>query len=457
MEKVRDPRETLQEVIGYQATPRKNFACSGDLAKWSKVASILFGVFSQNGIFRMRRTNGKEFGLPLLKYVSRILKKFPLSDKHPAELTSVSITSWIEKQLIFARDVIQPSLSRRGTEERHKQPRTVSREKLSHLCQHRRSKAIEIILNNSTFPSPPPIINDTSNVHKYYMAKCQSLPSHTLATPPWSTNIETTALVHYLSTAHFTLDEVDKVVSHLSNNKACGYDGMSHYNTRKKRNVESLEDECEAPVNTMKPIKQETLMWQNKVEVLQNKVNELEALNSELRQQVVELSAQQNDLIPKTSVAHEDTGGVDLSSDGNTSTDVESSVTEESCDDFSSSSSSEGTRQKRRANKSKKHKKNKRKDKNEYDKIKRANNVRDVIRRYKRLLKLTRRGATMTKAFRKEGVSLNAVAQLAPIAELYFADRVQFNSISFTPGKLAEFAEKCREHIVGDVKKKKKS
>ncbi|ROL49336.1 hypothetical protein DPX16_15662 [Anabarilius grahami] len=60
----------------------------------------------------------------------------------------------------------------------------------------------------------------------------------------------------------------------------------------------------------------------------------------------------------------------------------------------------------------------------------------------------------MTKAFRKEGVSQNAVAQLAPITELYFVDRVQFNSISFTPGKLAEFAEKCREHIVEDVKKK---
>ncbi|XP_067274855.1 coiled-coil domain-containing protein 106-like [Pseudorasbora parva] len=236
---------------------------------------------------------------------------------------------------------------------------------------------------------------------------------------------------------------------------------MSHYNTRKKRNIESVEDECEAPVKTMKPIKQEILMWQNKAEVLQNKVNELEALNSELRQQVVELSAQQNDLIPSTSVAHEETGAVDLSSDGSTSTDVESSVTEESCDDSSSSSSSEETLRRRKKkkskskkNKSKKHKKNKKKDKKEYDKIKRAQNVRDVISRYRRLLKLTQRGATMTKAFRKEGVSRNAVAQLAPIAELYFADRVQFNDISFTPGKLAEFAEKCKEHIVGEVKKK---
>ncbi|XP_065096714.1 uncharacterized protein [Paramisgurnus dabryanus] len=235
---------------------------------------------------------------------------------------------------------------------------------------------------------------------------------------------------------------------------------MSHYNTRKKRNLESVEGECEAPAKTMKPIKQEMLMWQNRVDVLQEKVNELEALNTELRQQVVELSAQKVDPIPGTSVAHEETGAVDLSSDANTSTDVESSVTEESCDESFSSSSSE-THQRRKTKKSKKkaesrkHKKNKKKGKKDkHDKIKRANNVRDVIRRYKRLLKLTKRGATMTKAFRKEGVSRNAVAQLAPIAELYFADRAQFNSITFTPGKLAEFAQKCKEHIIGDVLRK---
>ncbi|KAL1260027.1 hypothetical protein QQF64_007854 [Cirrhinus molitorella] len=176
---------------------------------------------------------------------------------------------------------------------------------------------------------------------------------------------------------------------------------MSHYNTRKKRNLGSVEDE--------------------------------------------------DDPIPSTSVAREGTGAVDLSSGGNTSTDGEASVTEDSYDDSSdsSSSSSEETSQRRKTkksktkkNKSKKHKKNKKKvKKNEYDKIKRANNIRDVIHRYKRLVKLTRRGATMTKAFQREGVSRNAVALLAPIAELYFADREQFNSvsISFTPGKENRF------------------
>ena len=37
---------------------RAHFACSGDPAKWSKVASILTGVFFQNGIFRKGIDNG---------------------------------------------------------------------------------------------------------------------------------------------------------------------------------------------------------------------------------------------------------------------------------------------------------------------------------------------------------------------------------------------------------------
>ena len=142
------------------------FACSGDPAKWSKVASILTVVVFQNGTFRAQNNNGKAFGLQLLKYVTRILKKFPLSDKHLMEFTLASLTSWIEKQLIFVRNIIQPSLGRGAADERHKRQsiKTVSRDKLSYLWQHRRSKAIDIILNNSMFPSPPPTVNDTTDV-----------------------------------------------------------------------------------------------------------------------------------------------------------------------------------------------------------------------------------------------------------------------------------------------------
>ena len=219
---------------------RAHFACSGDPAKWSKVASILTGVFFQNGIFRTGNINRKEFGLPLLKYATRILKKFPLSDKHPMELTPASITSWIERQLIFVRDVIQPSLSRRAADERHKRQRRVSRDKLSYLWQHRRSKAIDIIENNSMFPSPPPTVNNTTDVYKYYMAKCQSPLTQTLTPPPWSTSLVTFIPDYYPSTAKFTFEEADKVISHLPNNSASGYDGVT-YETIKARKPQSTQ------------------------------------------------------------------------------------------------------------------------------------------------------------------------------------------------------------------------
>ena len=53
------------------------FACSGNPKKWTKVASILIGVFFQNGIFRARRANGKEFGLPLSEIRDTSPKKVP--------------------------------------------------------------------------------------------------------------------------------------------------------------------------------------------------------------------------------------------------------------------------------------------------------------------------------------------------------------------------------------------
>ena len=145
-------------------------------------------------------TTGEEFGLPLLKYATRILKKFPLSDIQQS-LHRLPLLPGFEKQLIYVKD-IQPSLSRGEADENHKRQRTVSRDKLSYLWQHCRSKAIDIILNISMFPSP----RQLSMIRlAYFMAKCQSPPTKTLTPPPWSTSIETVIPDYYPSTAqiHF--------------------------------------------------------------------------------------------------------------------------------------------------------------------------------------------------------------------------------------------------------------
>ncbi|KAL0154003.1 hypothetical protein M9458_050662, partial [Cirrhinus mrigala] len=55
----------------------KNFVSSSDPGKWMKLAALLNGIFFKNGIFTVESHNGKPVGLQLLKYVARILKKFP--------------------------------------------------------------------------------------------------------------------------------------------------------------------------------------------------------------------------------------------------------------------------------------------------------------------------------------------------------------------------------------------
>ena len=130
-------RKTL-DTRNLQEKPR--FFSSADPGKWLKLLSLLNGIFFRSGVFI-----GPSFGLPFLKYAARILKKLPLGLPFPEELTPASTATWIEAQLCFARDTIQPFLGAGQRQRRSK----VSRNKLSYLWQHRKSKAIQIILNNS--------------------------------------------------------------------------------------------------------------------------------------------------------------------------------------------------------------------------------------------------------------------------------------------------------------------
>lgn len=112
----------------------------------------------------------------------RFLKK--LRESLPGATTPALVTAWIESQLRFIRETVQPSLtSARGDQRRRK----VSRNKLSYLWQCKRSKAIQIVLNNSEFPNPPPCTSNCEQVQFYYQQKCQGEAriSDPLPLSPW--------------------------------------------------------------------------------------------------------------------------------------------------------------------------------------------------------------------------------------------------------------------------------
>ncbi|KAF3854308.1 hypothetical protein F7725_022363 [Dissostichus mawsoni] len=203
--------------------------------KWGRLVTILTSAFFINGIFSATQRNSRPYGFQLLKYVARILKKFPLSADFPVDLTPDSLTPWIEMQLRFIRERIQPALRAAGTETQRQQ-RKVSRNKLAYLWQHRKSKAIDIILNNSCFPETPPTVSDTANVYNHYKAKCQTVPRATpLATPPWYNFIDRIEPGYFPDTQDFTTEEVDAVLASLPNNKASGSDGVIYETLRATR------------------------------------------------------------------------------------------------------------------------------------------------------------------------------------------------------------------------------
>ena len=214
---------------------RSTFAVTpGGAEKWGRLVSILISSFFKNGIFSATQRNGRPYGFPLLKYVARILKKFPLSVGFPVETTPDALTSWIETALCFIRERIQPAL-RTGTET-HRQQKKVSKNKLAFLWQHRKSKAIDIILNNSCFPETPPTVSDTSNVYDYYQNKCHAVPSVSpLAPPPWYNFIDKIEPGYFPDTHNFTIEEVDAVLTSLPNNKASGSDGVIYETLRASR------------------------------------------------------------------------------------------------------------------------------------------------------------------------------------------------------------------------------
>lgn len=157
-----------------------------------------------------------------------------MAQQYPEVLTPASRAVWIREQQRFLCDTILPSL---GTDEsRDQRLCKVSRNKLAYLWQHKRSKAIRVILNNSEHPNSPPCSNDTAAIQAYYENKCKNQRlKDALPPPPWREDVlqlKPTFLPD--TTTHFTYEEVETVLHSLPNNKASGMDRVT-YETLKAR------------------------------------------------------------------------------------------------------------------------------------------------------------------------------------------------------------------------------
>ncbi|XP_016360592.1 coiled-coil domain-containing protein 106-like [Sinocyclocheilus anshuiensis] len=76
-----------------------------------------------------------------------------------------------------------------------------------------------------------------------------------------------------------------------------------------------------------------------------------------------------------------------------------------------------------------------------------------VVKRYKSVLEIFKRGSNMADAFRKYGVDRNTIVQSAAIAELVIAAPEKYEEINDKNAKgekLSNIAQKCQDAIMAD-------
>ncbi|XP_067278018.1 protein FAM133-like [Pseudorasbora parva] len=209
-------------------------------------------------------------------------------------------------------------------------------------------------------------------------------------------------------------------------------------------------------MDNLKPVKQH-ILWKKKAEMLQSRVNELEEENDLLKKQLEEKSAPEQDgNLEIMATGSEEPQAMILDS----STDTTSDSSTDSSSESSSISDSSDEEKKKKKRKKKNGKKKSKKRKKENKKVKKSNgkgervaSIADVVKRYRRVLKLVQRGFRMTAAFKKACVSRNAVKDTAAIAEIYIVDKSVLEQIK---GKytLLQLAQLCQKKIVGELAEK---
>ena len=127
----------------------------------------------------------------------RVLKRFPVPKPLPNASTPAQVTEWIRLTTVL-RETVQPSLTSASGDKWRRKARP---NKLSYHWQNKRSKAIQIVLNNSEFPNPPTCPSNCDQVQSYYELRCQGetlicdpLPTHRGMTHDptgWQTAVQT--------------------------------------------------------------------------------------------------------------------------------------------------------------------------------------------------------------------------------------------------------------------------
>ena len=205
---------------------------------WCKIITLISSVLFREGRFVDIRPDGRPFSIPFLKFVSRILYKFPvivpeLFDQNMTEREKlVNDITFITH---FVKTKIQPCLTNgppRPTQ-CHNDSVFVSSSELTHLWTHNQQRAIDIINNNGTPTTHVSCPINIEDIEAEYVNKT-TRTLDTLPPPPWEPTVVIEEPAWLPSTEPVTHDEVEHVIKTLPSKKAPGADGVTYEVIRQK-------------------------------------------------------------------------------------------------------------------------------------------------------------------------------------------------------------------------------
>ena len=167
--------------------------------------------------------NGRDYPVQLLKYVTRILHKFPtetpdlLENNNSTEQESMLLE--IRQCLHFVQTTIQPSF-KHGVNNYAQQ--RVDRDKLTQLWQTKQSRAIEIINNNCKLVPQRKCNIDPVKLEKHYNDTSKKVLEYPLPRLPWADSIAIPPPDINMDTTPFTKEDIITTIKSLKTRKAPG-------------------------------------------------------------------------------------------------------------------------------------------------------------------------------------------------------------------------------------------
>ena len=208
---------------------------------WFRIVRILSSVFYKDNVFVDMRPDGQPFSLEFLKFVRRIMSKFPvmLPEELHAETDSERqrLLDTISFSIQFVKTKIQPCFKTEGNprvpQQRDVTSKTVSKQELTHMWIADQKRAIDVIKNDGKDSDRVKCGIDIATVQTHFTNSCSKRLDGPVNNPPWGAEAIPPPPQYHLPETPISESEVRSAINKTQSKKSPGIDGVT-YETFKK-------------------------------------------------------------------------------------------------------------------------------------------------------------------------------------------------------------------------------